>query len=296
MLNRFLRTVLLTASLAGAAFAADAAKPEAPPADPVVAKVNGAEIHRSEAAKLYASLPEQVRQLPIDTVFPLLVERLVEQKLVQDAGYAANLQNTDDVKQEVREAESHAVQRAYIRREVEKHLTPAAIEAAYKALAGGQKPQTEIRAAHILLKTEKDAKAVIAKLKKGGDFAAIAKAKSQDTGSASQGGDLGWFTQDVMVEPFAKAAFAMKKGEISPAPVKTEFGWHVIKVEDVRQKPVPSLDEAKSQLEEKLTDQYAEEAVKSLRETAKVETFQADGSPLPLPAQTPPPAPAAKGQ
>ena len=118
-------------------------------------------------------------------------------------------------------------------------------------------------------------------IKSRGDFAKIAKEKSKDPVAAQQGGDLGYFTKDTMVEPFADAAFAMKKGEISKEPVKTQFGWHVIKVEDKRTQPQPTLDEVKPQLEQQLSKDIVNNVVDDLRKDAKVETYQLDGSPMP---------------
>lgn len=279
MLTRFSSALLMSLALAGSAWAADATNP--PASDPVVAKVAGSEIHQSEVAQLYTQMPAQMRQLPLQTVFPMLVERLVEQRLLTDAGYAQKLQKTDAVKTEVHQAEEHAVARAYLEQKLDAAVTAQALQAAYGKMVADFKPETEVKASHILVDNEKEAKAIIAKLAKGGDFAKLAQEKSKDRGSAEKGGDLGYFTAAEMVEPFAKAAFAMKAGEVSKVPVKTDFGWHIIKVEDIRQTEKPKFEDAKAQLEQNLRETAVDGILKDLRKDAKVELFAPDGSKLP---------------
>ncbi|MFA7429589.1 MAG: peptidylprolyl isomerase, partial [Rhodospirillaceae bacterium] len=130
---------------------------------------------------------------------------------------------------------------------------------------------------HILVDSEDAAKAIITDLKKGGDFAAIAKEKSSDPGAAN-GGDLGWFTKGTMVPEFAEAAYALKPGAITEAPVKTQFGWHIIKVEDRRKAEPPTFDEAKEDLRAQMAEEAVTEVLAGLRKDAKVETFALDGS------------------
>src|SRR2546430_8569212 len=117
----------------------------------------------------------------------------------------------------------------------------------YDDAIGQMKKEPEVRARHILVETEDEAKAVVAELKKGADFAELAKAKSKDPGSAD-GGDLGYFTKDQMVPEFSEVAFKLEKGQLSD-PVKSQFGWHVIKVEDKRERQPPEYDKVKDQLE-----------------------------------------------
>lgn len=295
MVNRVFRTALLSVAACGLALAAPlsvqaqspapAASTPAPaaatPADPVVARVNGEDIRRSDVQRMVSQLPPQVQQMPLEMIFPAVVEQLISSKLVADAGYKANLAGTPEVKDEVKRAEERAVQRAYIQKEVAARITPQKLDEAYKEFLKQNPPQEEVKASHILVEKEDEAKAVIAELNKGGDFAKIAKEKSKDPVAAAQGGDLGYFTKDTMVEPFANAAFAMNKGEISKTPVQTQFGWHVIKVEDKRTQPQPTLEEVKPQLEQQLSKDIVATVVDDLRNAAKVETFQIDGSPLP---------------
>ena len=137
-----------------------------------------------------------------------------------------------------------------------------------------------MKASHILIATAAGAKRVIADLEKGGDFARIAREKSIDPSGRDNGGDLGFFQKEQMVPEFSAAAFNMKKGETSKAPVKSQFGWHVIRVTDRRQMPVPTFEAAREELSDELTREAVDAHVKSLRENAKVELFNADGSPV----------------
>lgn len=250
-------------------------------ANPVVAKVDGTEIHRSDLEALVPLLPPQVRNMPLESIYDALLEQVINSKLIQAAGYKAGLQNSDAVKADLKEAEGRAVQRQYVKTKLDEMLTKDALDNAYKAYVAQHPAEEEVKAAHILLDSEDAAKAVIAELKKGGDFAKLAKDKSKDRGAAEQGGDLGYFTKEMMVEPFAKAAFDMKAGEISKAPVQTQFGWHVIKVEDRRTKPAPTRQEAEPELRQQLAEDMIGALVADARKAAKVETFQIDGSPRP---------------
>ncbi|HYG89783.1 MAG TPA: peptidylprolyl isomerase [Azospirillum sp.] len=293
MVNRVLRTALLSFAACGLALAANAQTTPAAPAtaqttphpaagtDPVVARVNEQEVHLSDVMRLVSQLPPQVQQMPLEMIYPALVDQVVNQKLISAAGYKDGLDKTPETKTELKQAEERIVQRAYIQKSVQARITPQALDAKYKEYLKENPPQDEVKASHILVENETEAKDIIAQLKKGGDFAKLAKEKSKDKAAAEQGGDLGYFTQDTMVEPFAKAAFAMKAGEISKEPVKTQFGWHVIKVEDKRQGTQPTLDEVKPQLEKDLSKDIVTALVEDLRKDAKVETFQVDGSPMP---------------
>ncbi|MBP2232293.1 peptidyl-prolyl cis-trans isomerase C [Azospirillum agricola] len=289
MVNRMFRTALLSMAACGIALAAHAQTPApatpapatAAVADPVVARVNGEELHQSDVTRMVSQLPPQVQQMPIEMIYPAVLDQLVSGKLVAAAGYKDKLADSPEVKDEIKRAEERAVQRAYIQKEVKARITAKSLDDAYQAFLKQNPPQEEVKAAHILVEKEDEAKAILAELKKGGDFAKIAKEKSKDTVAAQSGGDLGYFTKDAMVEPFANAAFAMKKGEVSKEPVKTQFGYHIIKVEDKRTQPAPTLDEVKPQLEQTLSKDIVTALVDELRAGAKVETFQMDGSPMP---------------
>ncbi|MDD3028663.1 MAG: peptidylprolyl isomerase [Alphaproteobacteria bacterium] len=248
--------------------------------DPVVARVNGEEIHRSDVLHEIEMAGPALQQLPPAIIFPQLLKKMVATKVVAQKGYAEGLDKSDTVKEKLKQLEAQVVAETYIHKQVEPKITEDKIKARYKLLESKFKPQDEVRARHILVKTKKEADDLIAKLKKGADFSKLAEENSKDTGSAKQGGDLGYFVRDAMVKPFADAAFKLKKGEISDSPVKTEFGYHVIKVEDRRKSSPPPLADVRDQIANQLGQELTNEEVNTLTSKAKIEMFQMDGSPI----------------
>jgi peptidyl-prolyl cis-trans isomerase C len=168
--------------------------------------------------------------------------------------------------------------------------TEEAERKAYDEAAKAEPPQEEIHARHILVPTEDEAKAALARIKGGEDFAKVATELSKDP--SADGGDLGWFTKDRMVPEFSDAAFKLKKGEVSD-PVKTQFGWHIIKIEDVRTKSFPPFEQVKEQAARYVSQKAESEAIAQLHSAAKIELFDADGKPV---APQPEAAPDAQGK
>jgi peptidyl-prolyl cis-trans isomerase C len=248
--------------------------------DPVVAKINTIEIRRSDVIQALSAMPAQVQQLPMAQVYPLILERMIDGKLVASAGRTQKLQDDAEIKRKVADYEDRAVQEAYLDRSLKARVTDDMLKKKYDAFIKENPAQEEVRARHILVATEKAAQEALADLKKGTDFATVARAKSTD-GSARDGGDLGYFNRGDMVGEFSDAAFAMKPGEVSKAPVKSQFGYHLIKVEDRRLAPAPSFEETKDQLRTELSQEMLAELVEELRIKAKVERFDLDGKPLP---------------
>ncbi len=251
-------------------------------ADPnqVVARVNGQDITRQMVLDSATDLPDQVRA-QIDQVFPLLVKRYIGLQLLAEKARADGLAEDPEVKKLVTEAENQAVRQIFIGRYLEQQITDAAVKSRYDQKLTENPPPEEVRAAHILVATEEEAKAIIDQVAGGGDFAAIAKEKSTDKGSGAQGGELGWFAKNVMVKEFADAAFAMQPGEVSKAPVKSQFGFHVIKLEERRTQPAPELDSMREQIRAELAEETVQALVTTLRKDAKVEVLGPDGKPLP---------------
>jgi len=284
MFARVLRVAAVSLALGGVGFTALAQTDTAPPAgspageDPVVAKVNGAEIRRSEVTRTIASLPPQVQQMPPQMIFPAVIDQIINGKLVAEAGYKNNVQKDPEVAERLKRSEERIVQELYLTREVQKRITAERLQEAYNQFKKENPPQDEVKASHILVDSEDAAKAIIADLKKGGDFAKIAGEKSSDKSAAQQGGDLGYFTKDQMVEPFANAAFAMKPGEISQTPVQTQFGWHVIKVVD-RRTAVPSFEEKEPELREQVAREIVNGLVTQAHQGATIQRFNIDGTP-----------------
>lgn len=285
MVSKFTRAAFLAALLGSvtvltpsfAAAQAGAAKP----ADPVVARVNGREVKQSEVINAIRQLGPQAQQVPPQQLFPAMQEQVVNGKLVADAGYKQKLQDSPEAKEMLKRAEEEIVEQVYLSKQIETKFTPDTLKRAYAEFVKNNPPQEEVRARHILVKTKAEAEALIKQVKGGADFVKLASEQKIDTAAAGQGGDLGYFVASEMVEPFSKAAFAMKAGDVSNAPVETSFGWHVIKVEDKRPRPVPTQEQAEPQLRSEIAQQAVKDIVADLRRTAKIELYQPDGSPIP---------------
>lgn len=255
-----------------------------PDPNQVVARVNGVEVTRQQVIDSASQLPREVQQ-QIDLLFPQLTDRYITLLLLSEKGRAEKLNEDPALRKRVADYESELVGQSYFAHVLEQRMTPEAIQARYEQWVKENPPQEEVHARHILLATEDEAKAIIEQLNGGADFEAVAKEKSTDKGSGSKGGELGWFTKDVMVKEFADAAFAMQPGEISKAPVKSQFGFHIIKLEERRQQAVPTLDEKRNEIESDLALQIQKSVVQELRKDAKVELLGPDGKPLPEPQQ-----------
>jgi peptidyl-prolyl cis-trans isomerase C len=288
------RRVLLAAALAVCASAASAQTPP-PAADPVVAKVDGVEIRASDLAlaeeEIGASLPQDASP---DARRNYLVTHLIDMILLSRAAEEQGLSGSDDFKRRFAAMRQKLLAGLMLRQVAQKDVSEQAMHKVYDDAVKQMGDEQEVRARHILVENEDQAKAIAAELKKGADFAELAKQKSKDP-AAADGGDLGYFTKDQMVPEFADAAFKLDKGKISD-PVKTAFGWHIIKVEDKRKKQLPSFDQVKDQLATVVIQQSQAELVNKLRTQAKIERLDTKPG-TPAPAVPPPaasvPAPAA---
>ncbi len=275
MFARLFSALALSSLLISPALAA----PPAPAKNPVVARVNGIVIHRSDLLLAMQDLPQQYRALPLKVLYTPLLNQIVDRKLIAEAAEKEKLDQNPLVKQRIALAREETLESAYIGQRLKKELTEAKLKALYDAKVKTMKPVEEVRARHILVKTKAEAEQIIAKLKKGADFATLAKEKSIDP-SASNGGELGYFTEDQMVPSFAKAAFALKPGQFSQTPVHTPFGWHVIEVEARRTKPVPTFKEMAPKLREEMVQTTVAKVVENLRAKAKIQLYNEDGSPM----------------
>jgi peptidyl-prolyl cis-trans isomerase C len=243
---------------------------QAPAADPVVAKVDGVDIHESDVAlaeeELGASLPQDATP---EARRNYLVTHLVDMILLSRAAEEQGLSGSDDFKRRFAAMRTKLLAGLMLRQVAQKSVNEEAMHKVYDDAIKQMGDEQEVRARHILVETEDQAKAIQADLKKGADFAELAKQKSKDP-AAADGGDLGYFTKDQMVPEFADVAFKLDKGQVSD-PVKTAFGWHIIKVEDKRKKPVPTFDQVKDQLATVVVQQSQADLVNKLRTQAKIE-------------------------
>ena len=282
LLSSSLRKSLLTLGVAlplaaGAAFA----QTGSPPADPskVVARVNGAAITEGDLAVAADDPALQLPNVPEAQKRDLLTGYLIDLKLGARAAESAKVAEGAEFVRKLAYNRDKTLLDAYLEQEAKKAITPEATRKLYDETVKSVPAEQEVRARHILVENEDEAKAVKARLTKGEDFAKVAAEVSKDPGSKGDGGDLGFFTKDRMVEAFAEAAFKLDAGQISD-PVKSQFGWHVIKVEEKRTKPIPAFEEMREQVETYLGRKTQQELILALREKAKVERFDADGKPV----------------
>ena len=286
---RLLGALALAASLAAAPILAPAMAQA--PADPVVARVNGAEIRLSDVAEAAQTLPAETRSMPPAMLYPMLLDQLIDRAAIIELARRRGLDKEPLVARQMARAQDQALQTALMSRDVGPLVGETELRARYDREIAGKPGEEEVHARHILLSNEADAKAVIAELKKGADFAAVARARSAD--KASGDGDLGFFKKTDMVPEFATAAFALKAGEISETPVKSQFGWHVIRLEARRTAPPPPFEEAYEALRSKTIQEGVEKVLQQARTGLTIEKFNMDGSARRATDDAqPPPAPA----
>ncbi len=242
---------------------------EAPTADTVLATVAGTPVTLGELIAVRQGLPAQYQQLPDEVLLGALVEQTTDQILLAEAAREAGIDQRRAV-QLILENQARAVlAEAYMQQAVEERVTDAAVQEAYEAEFASAEPVEEVRAAHILVDSQEKAEALKAELDEGADFAALAAEHGTD-GTAARGGDLGWFVHEQMVPEFADAAFAMQPGEISD-PVQSPFGWHLIKLDERRERAAPPIEEVRGQIVEQLTQQAQTDVLTELRQGAEIE-------------------------
>lgn len=256
--------------------------PETDPAKVVVARIGDATITLADLAAMREDLPPQYRQMPLQAIYPALLERAIDGELIAQAARSAKLGERPDVQRRLRRAQDQVLSQVYLSEEIAAEVTEEALRKRYdQAIAEGGS-QEEAHAKHILVETEEQAKSVIAELDKGAEFPALAKQHSTDPGGAD-GGDLGWFTAEQMVPEFSKAAFGLAPGTYTKEPVKSQFGWHVILLVEKRTAEPPPFEQMRDQLASELTRELINKKLETLRTATKVQRFAPDGSPIASP-------------
>lgn len=262
--------------------------------DPVVAKVDGDNVLRSDVVEFMKNFPPQMQQMPVEALFPMALEQVITAKIVDEkASKESDLPSDPEVAKRLADARTQIIRTVFLEHEIEKKVTDDRLKAAYEDFKKAQGNVEEVRARHILVEKEDLAKEIIAKLEGGAKFEDLAKQYSKDPANKDHGGDLNYFTKDAMVKEFADAAFSMQKDEVSKTPVKTQFGYHVVQVLDKRMKPVPAFEEVKEALAVQERSEILNEVVEEMRKSADVETFDINGKPLKAPEAAPAPAPEA---
>ena len=260
-----------------------------PAGDSVVARVDGADITEADLAQAELDFRDQIAQMPADQRRSQLIQHLIDTKLSAAAAVAEGLDKDPLVQRRLQTVRERTLQLEYVRAKVLSAVTDEALHARYDEATKSFVPSDQYQASHILVKTEDEAKAIIAELDKGGDFAAIAKEKSLDPGSAAKGGDLGFFDAEQMVKPFGDAVKAMKVGTYTETPVQSQFGWHVIKLVATRKSSPPTFDSVSQQLRQQMIAELFSKAMQDLRGKAKIDIIQ---GPAPEAAPAAPAAPA----
>lgn len=271
-----LATGLLLSTAATGAYAQDAAakteaaKP-AEKADPtkVLATVNGVKLTQGEVDQASSDLDPQFSRLPDDQRRLAALAALVDIKVLAAAAKTDKLDESADFKQRIEFLKDRALHNEYFQTAIVDKISDAEVRGRYDKEIAAMPAKNEVRARHILVKTEDEAKAIIKKLEGGAKFEDLAKESSTD-GSAAQGGDLGYFGEGMMVPEFEKAAFALEVGGYTKEPVKSQFGYHIIKLEDKRQQQPPAFDEVKEQVRSILIREKYIEMVKKLRDGSKI--------------------------
>jgi peptidyl-prolyl cis-trans isomerase C len=244
------------------------------PEEKVILIINGHEIRTSELEIAAEDIALQLGDLPAKLRYPFLVEYLVERHLLAQAAVKEGMADTEEYKERLAFYQAKALRDAYFNSKIKPSITDEEVKAAYEKEATKVKVSERVRARHILVQTEKEAKDVLARLNKGEKFEDIAKQASLD-GSKDYGGDLGYFAAEEMVPEFSKAAFGLKVGEISQ-PVKTDYGWHVIKLEDRKQGGAQPFDQVKAGVKAVLMRKKVQDEVTALRKQAKIEIIDPD--------------------
>jgi peptidyl-prolyl cis-trans isomerase C len=262
-----------------------AASAEAP-ADPVVAKVNGVEIHQSDLNLAEEEIGPEVPASDEAGKRDFLVSYVADLMLVAQAAETKKIPDTAEFRQRLAFLRNKALMETMLGQEGKDALTEPALHKIYEEATKNASSEQEVRARHILFRVadpndqaaskaaEDKVKATIERIKKGEDFAKLASALTEDPAGKQDGGDLGYFTKDLMVPEFAEAAFGLEKGQIS-GPVKTQFGWHVLKVEDKRMREPPPFDKVRADIEEFASRKAKSDYVKKLRAAANIERLDA---------------------
>lgn len=258
--------------------------------DPVVAKIGPDVIHLSDVTATANSLPPQARQMPPEQLLPRVLDQMVDTHVLALEARKEGVDKDPAVQRTLHDVQERALVSAFLEQQIGPRITDAAVKARFDKNIGDQPPVTEVHARHILVDDEATAKKIIAELKKGGDFAALSKQYSKDAAAVEQGGDLGYFKATDMVPEFSTAAFALKDKEVSPTPIHTQFGWHVIQTLDHRTATPPTFDQEKDKLRQQMINEEVRATLARAHNDVTVERFNLDGTPVKATDQAMPPA------
>ena len=236
---------------------------------PVVVTINGESFTLNLLGNLANQLPDDVRRQPLDTLFESLIDDIIDTRLAADAARASGVADNPAIREIAERARDRILAEVWLNQEINARITDDMLEQSYNDLVADTESRTEIRARHILVDTKEDALAAISRLDEGEDFAALAVELSTGP-SGPNGGELGYFGRGAMVPSFEVASFGLARDSYTKEPVQTQFGWHVIKVEDRRVAPAPSFEEAQDQLRNTISVKLAGVILAELRGKAEI--------------------------
>lgn len=261
---------LAVAGLVAALAAAPAIAPAQAEDDKVVARVDGVDITETDLALVGVEYAQDLMQIPEEARRKVLIDVMVDMHVLANAALKAGLADSDEFKKHLSYLKTRALRDHYFRKEVELQPDEAEVRARYDAEFGNYEGPVERRARHILVKTKEEAEALISELDGGKDFAELAKEKSTGP-TGPNGGDLGFFAKGRMVPEFETAAFALDVGGYSKEPVETQFGWHVIKVEEERKQPAPAFEQVAEGLRTEIIRDRFQAVMEKLKADARIE-------------------------
>ncbi len=257
----------------------DPTAPPPGPRDPVVGSVEGHPIYLSDLGDASKTLPENLRGMPFDTIYPALLDRMIDHEALVIMARSRGLETNKKVRHDIQVATERILEGAYLGEVAAPQVTEQAIQALYNQRYANRPATEEVRARHILVDTEAEARKVLEDLQKGADFATIARVLSKDPDSV-KGGDLGFFRREQVWPGFADVAFSLQPGQVAPDPIKNEFGWHVIKVEERRLVAPPSFADVHDKLKQELLAAAIQRAITDAKSQLTIHRFNLDGSKL----------------
>ncbi|WP_421725407.1 peptidylprolyl isomerase [Bauldia sp.] len=273
----FLRRITTGLAVAALAMVTLGATAQQPSPETVVATLNGEPITRADLALAAAEFGDQLAQVAPGREEAALIDLVINMRLAGRAAEAEGVEGDPAVVRRLAFARDRTLYSEYLRTKFIAAVTEEAVQQRFDEELAAFEPQTEVRARHILVPTEDEANAIVEQLADGADFATLAAELSQDPGSGRSGGDLGFFKRGAMVKPFEDAAFKLKAGKYTKKPVQTDFGWHVILVEDRRKEPAPTFDAEAQRIQQVLIRETIDAEIEALRAAATIEI----GAPAP---------------
>jgi peptidyl-prolyl cis-trans isomerase C len=238
----------------------------------ILARMEGRDITRSDLNKFLTTLPPQARALPKAVLEPMALDQLINDQLLTNAANAGKTRESDEFKEREAELMEQLTREIYLSKRIDKRVTNSAIRDEYSRFVKENPAQTEYEARHMLVDSKEKAEGLIKQLDSGADFAKLASQNNSGP-EKEKGGALGFFTAKEVVPEFAEAIAKMKPGTVTKTPVQTQFGWHVIQLENSRKREAPKFEEVKEQMRVRVSQRYVQEEIQKLRKDAKVEVF-----------------------